>query len=151
MTAVLPQFEGLRVEASGALVGAGVVPLPHDLDVLATVGVQEQDHWVVLDVVQPLHCSGSDVQKRVLVLRHRKTGCEGRDVLKCSCFCVTVDRLTFSAILLTVSSLMTVELLSPPLRGTMSAFKNQNVSSGKLRKTFLMLNLPQSQNSPATS
>lgn len=70
MTAVLPQFEGLRVEASGALVGAGAVPLPHGLDVLATVRVQEQDHWMVLDVVQPLHCSGSDVQKRVLVLRN---------------------------------------------------------------------------------
>lgn len=32
-------------------------------------------------------------------------------------------RLTFSAILLTVSSLMTVELLSEPLRGTISAFQ----------------------------
>lgn len=32
-------------------------------------------------------------------------------------------RLTFSAILLTVSSLMTVELLSAPLRGTISAFQ----------------------------
>lgn len=68
MTAVFPQFEGLRVEASGALVGVGAVPLPHGLDVLATVRVQEQDHWVVLDVVQPFHCSGGDVQKRVLVL-----------------------------------------------------------------------------------
>lgn len=72
-------------------------------------------------------------------------------MLKCSCFWVTVDWLTFSAILLTVSSLITVELLSPPLRGTMSAFKKQNVSSVKLRKTFLMLSLPPSQNSPATS
>lgn len=69
MTAVFPQFEGLRVEASGALVGVWAVPLPHGLDVLATVRVQEQDHWVVLDVVQPFHCSGGDVQKRVLVLR----------------------------------------------------------------------------------
>lgn len=64
-------------------------------------------------------------------------------MLKCPCFWVTVDWLTFSAILLTVSNLITVELLSPPLRGTMSAFNKQNVSSEKLRKTFLMLALPQ--------
>lgn len=62
VAAVFPQFEGLCVEAPGALVGVCVVHLPHWLHVLATVGVQEQNHRVVLDVVQPLHCSGSDVQ-----------------------------------------------------------------------------------------
>lgn len=62
VAAVFPQFEGLCVEAPGALVGVCVVHLPHCLHVLATVGVQEQNHRVVLDVVQPLHCSGSDVQ-----------------------------------------------------------------------------------------
>lgn len=70
---MLPQLQGLRVEASGALVGVGAVPLPHGLDVLAAVRVQEQHHRVVLDVVQPFHGSGSDVQERVLVLGERVT------------------------------------------------------------------------------
>lgn len=65
---MLPQLEGLCVKASGALVGVGVVPLPHGLDVFAAVRVQEQDHRVVLDVVEPFHCSRSDVQKRVPAL-----------------------------------------------------------------------------------
>lgn len=62
------QLKGLCVKASGALVGVGAVLLPHGFDVLAAVRVQEQYHRVVLDVVQPFHCSGSDVQKRVHVL-----------------------------------------------------------------------------------
>jgi hypothetical protein len=33
------------------------------------VRVQEEHHGVVLDVVQPLHCSGRDVQQGVLVLQ----------------------------------------------------------------------------------
>lgn len=71
---MFPQLEGLCVKASGALVGVGAVPLPHGLDVLAAVRVQEQDHRVVLDVVQPFHCSGSDVQERVLVLGKENRG-----------------------------------------------------------------------------
>lgn len=71
MTAVFPQLEGLRVQASGTLVGVGAVPLSHGLHVLAAMRVQKQNHGVVLDVVQPLHCSGSDVQQRVLVLGDR--------------------------------------------------------------------------------
>lgn len=70
---MFPQLEGLCVKASGALVGVWAVLLPHDLDVLAAVRVQEQDHWVVLDVAQPFYCSGSDVQKRVLVLRRKSS------------------------------------------------------------------------------
>lgn len=62
VTAMFPQFEGLWIEAPGALVGLRTVHLPHGLHVLAIVRVQEQDHGVVLDVVQPLHRSGSDVQ-----------------------------------------------------------------------------------------
>lgn len=65
---MLPQLERLCVKASGALGGVGVVLLPHGLDVLAAARVQKQDHRVVLDVVQPFHCCGSDVQKGVLVL-----------------------------------------------------------------------------------
>lgn len=72
VAAVFPQLEGLWVKASGALVGVGAVPLPHGLDVFAAVGVQEQDHRVVLDVVEPFHCSRSDVQKRVPVLEKEK-------------------------------------------------------------------------------
>lgn len=68
VAAVFPQLERLRVEASGALVGVGAVPLPHGLHVLAAVRVQEQHHWVVLDVVESLDCSGGDVQKGVFVL-----------------------------------------------------------------------------------
>lgn len=68
MAAVLPHLEGLCVEASGALVGVGAHPLPHGLDVLPAVWVQEQHHGVVLDVIQTLHCSRSNVQQRVLVL-----------------------------------------------------------------------------------
>ena len=68
MSAVPPHLEGLCVEASGALVGVGAHPLPHDLDVLPAVWVQEQNHGVVLDVVQTLHGSRSNVQQRVLVL-----------------------------------------------------------------------------------
>lgn len=71
---MFPQLEGLRVEAPGALVGVCVVHLPQGLHVLATVGVQEENHGMVLDVVEPLHCSGSDVQQGVLSLR--KGGCE---------------------------------------------------------------------------
>lgn len=70
---MFPHLQGLCVKPSGALVGVWAVPLPHGLDVLAAVRVQEQDHWVVLDVVQPFHCSGSDVQKRVLVLENSKS------------------------------------------------------------------------------
>ena len=69
MAAVFPHLEGLGIEASRALVGVGAVPLPHGLHLLAAVRVQEQHHRVVLDVVQPLDCSGSDVQQGVLVLR----------------------------------------------------------------------------------
>lgn len=69
---MFPQLEGLCVKASGALVGVGAVSLPHGLDIFAAVRVQEQHHWVVLDVVQPLYCSGSDVQQRVLVLGGEK-------------------------------------------------------------------------------
>lgn len=72
MVGVFLHLDGLRVKAPGALVGVGVVPLPHGLDILATMGVQEQHHWVVLDVVQPLHCSWSDVQQGVLVLKGAK-------------------------------------------------------------------------------
>lgn len=74
---MFPQLERLRVKASGALVRVGVVPLPHGLDVFAAVRVQEQDHWVVLDVVQPFYCSWSDVQKRVLVLGKREQQQQG--------------------------------------------------------------------------
>ena len=69
MVTVLPNLKGLGVQPSGALVGVGVVLCPHRLDVLAAVGVQEEYHGVVLDVVQPLHCSGRDVQQGVLVLQ----------------------------------------------------------------------------------
>ena len=69
MAAVFLHLESLGVQASGALVGVGTVSLPHRLDVLAAVRVQEEHHGVVLDVVQPLHCSGSDVQQGVLVLQ----------------------------------------------------------------------------------
>lgn len=68
VTAVFPQFERLRVQAPGTLAGVGTVPLSHGLDVLAALRVQKQNHGVVLDVVQPLHCSGRDVQQGVLVL-----------------------------------------------------------------------------------
>lgn len=66
---MFPELQGLCVKASGALVGVGAVPLPHGLHVFPAVRVQEQHHRVVLDVVQPLHCSGRDVQERVFVLR----------------------------------------------------------------------------------
>lgn len=56
------------MKPSGALVGVGAVPLPHGLDIFAAMRIQEQHHRVVLDVVEPLHCSGSDIQKRMLVL-----------------------------------------------------------------------------------
>lgn len=72
MAAVLPHLQSLGVQAPGALVGLGAELLPHCLDVLAVVGVQEDHHGVVLDVVQPLHCSGRDVQQGVFVLRERK-------------------------------------------------------------------------------
>jgi len=65
---VFPQLQRLRVQAPGALGGVGAVALPHGLHVLAAVRVQEENHGVVLDVVQPLHRGGSDVQERVLVL-----------------------------------------------------------------------------------
>lgn len=73
VTAVFLQFERLRVQAPGTLAGVGTVPLSHGLDVLAAVRVQKQNHGVVLDVVQPLHCSGRDVQQGVLVLGDRVT------------------------------------------------------------------------------
>ena len=69
MATVLPNLKGLGVQASGTLVGVGAVLQPHCLDVLAAVRVQKEHHGVVLDVVQPLHCSGRDVQQRVLVLQ----------------------------------------------------------------------------------
>lgn len=74
VTAVLPQLEGLCVQAPGALVGVGAVPLSHGLHVLSAVRVQKENHGVVLDVVQPLHCSGGDVQQRVLVLGRQDEG-----------------------------------------------------------------------------
>lgn len=73
---MFPYLEGLSVEFSGALVGVGVVPLSHGLDVLSAVGVQEQNHRVVLDVVQPLHCSGRDVQQGMLVLGTAEETCK---------------------------------------------------------------------------
>lgn len=50
---------------------------------------------------------------------------------------------TFSAILLTVSSLMTVELLSVPLRGTISAFKKSSPEWERLRKRFELMEVEQ--------
>lgn len=81
---------------------------------------------MVLDVVEPFHCSGSDIQQRVLILgRERKkkkskrkyqTDTENRTVN-----ITLMLLLTFSAILLTVSNLITVEPPSAlPLRGTIS-------------------------------
>lgn len=71
---MFPHLEGLCEKAPGALVGVGAVPLPHGLDVLAVVRVQEQHHRVVLDVIESLHCSGSNVQKRVFVLAMQRKG-----------------------------------------------------------------------------
>lgn len=71
---MLPHLQRLSVQPPGALVGVGAVALPHGLDVLAAVGVQEEHHGVVLDVVQALHCSGRDVQQGVLLLQQTDKG-----------------------------------------------------------------------------
>lgn len=72
----LLQFDRLLVEFAGAAVGVGDDPLPHGLDAVLAVGVEEDDDGVPLGVVQGVHCLWRHIQQRVLVLcgaRHRDT------------------------------------------------------------------------------
>lgn len=141
MVVLFLHLNRLRVKAPGAFVGLRTVFLPQGLDVLAAVRVQEQDHGMVLDVVEPLHCSGGDVQQRVLVLNQpTQSTNQCRHRLRCR-DSLPAGSLTFSAIFLTVSSLITVEVLSPPpLRGTISVVKVKHVEPFELG-TFAILNL----------
>ena len=64
-----PQFERLHVQLASAAAGVGHQPLPHQLDPLLAVGVEEDDDGVPLGVVQGVHRLRSHVQQRVLVLK----------------------------------------------------------------------------------
>ena len=50
-----PQFECLQVQLAGAAAGVGHHPLPHQLDALLAVGVEEDDDGVPLGVVQGVY------------------------------------------------------------------------------------------------
>ncbi|TNN67625.1 hypothetical protein EYF80_022089 [Liparis tanakae] len=64
----LPQLDGLFVELASAAVGVGGDPLPHGLDAVLVVRVEEDDDGVPLGVVQGVHRLGRHVQQGVLIL-----------------------------------------------------------------------------------
>lgn len=84
MTVVFPNFRGRGIETARALVGVRSVALPHGLHVFTAVRVQEEHHGVVLYVVQPLHCGGSDVQQGMLVLKCQMERLSNTRLLKTS-------------------------------------------------------------------
>lgn len=68
MRAGLFQLDGLLIELAGTAVGVGYEPLPHGLNAMLAVRVEEDDNGVPLVVVQGIHSFGCDIQQGMSVL-----------------------------------------------------------------------------------
>lgn len=114
MRAGLPQLHRLLVQLAGAASGAGHEPVPHGLDALLAVGVQEDDDGVPLRVVERVHGFGRHVQQGVSVLRGEEFT-ESGSVFQCFSFAFSLTaRRTCSMICLMVLSRTTPEDFSVP-------------------------------------
>lgn len=71
----LPQLDGLLIEFACTAAGSGHEAVPHGLDALLAVRVQEDDDGIPLGVVQSVHGFGSHIQQSVKVLRKQVGEC----------------------------------------------------------------------------
>lgn len=122
MWAGLPQFDRLLVQFARAATGPGYEAVPHGLDTLLAVWVQEDDDGIPLRVVQSVHGFGSHIQQSVTVLK--KQG--GVEYLMTAVLCKAAHFSTVfhtcSMICLMVFSLTTPEDFSLPASlGSVSA------------------------------
>lgn len=72
MGAGLPQLDGLLVQLARAAAGSRHEAVPHGLDALLSVWVQEDDDGIPLGVVQGVHGFGSHIQQSVEILRKQR-------------------------------------------------------------------------------